>query len=197
MHHGIAHAVENLGKTDPQYGGTITDVSVLPVGTEFHVRNGLWNGRIVERDGMKAVEITEIDTGKPRGTRVLVPGEPAILAIDPIRPAVPRMSLAEALADGLVSLTHVREHEDGAEYYFDAPVGLLGGKYPKASAVELHMAVGEDMGTEHAILMVSPVEGSGNDEECVDVLDISELDPDVDDAVLQMLIDIARKEDTK
>lgn len=197
MHQGIPHTVENLGKTDPQYGGTIADVNTLPIGTKFHVRNGLWDGLIIEKDGTKAVEVTEFDTGTRRGTRVLVPGKPEILAIDIVGRTVPRMSLAEALKKNLVVLQDVWDHDDGAEYYFDAPVEILGGRYPKASKAELHMAVGEDMSIEHAILMVSPVETHGSDEECVDVLDISELDPDVDDAVLQMLIDIARKEDTK
>lgn len=38
---GIPYTFANLGNTDPWYGGVLTDVSRLPVGTEFLVRNGL------------------------------------------------------------------------------------------------------------------------------------------------------------
>ena len=36
------------GCRDPQYGGIITDVCKLPVGTTFFVRNGCWAGTICE-----------------------------------------------------------------------------------------------------------------------------------------------------
>ncbi len=32
------------GNSDPQYGGILTDLRTLPVGTEFHVANGWWEG---------------------------------------------------------------------------------------------------------------------------------------------------------
>ena len=47
----------NLGKKDPKYGGILTDVSTLPVGTYFYVTNGCWRGRIVEQDGRPALRV--------------------------------------------------------------------------------------------------------------------------------------------
>lgn len=32
------------GNSDPQYGGKLTDLYTLPVGTKFFVANGLWEG---------------------------------------------------------------------------------------------------------------------------------------------------------
>ena len=36
------------GERDPRYGGIVTDIATLPVGTTFEVRNGCWWGKIVE-----------------------------------------------------------------------------------------------------------------------------------------------------
>ena len=35
------------GNSEPQYGGTLTDLRELPVGTKFFVENGLWEGEIL------------------------------------------------------------------------------------------------------------------------------------------------------
>lgn len=35
--------------------GETTDMYLLPVGTKFHVRNGAWDGEIVERAGGKTL----------------------------------------------------------------------------------------------------------------------------------------------
>lgn len=35
------------GNSDPQYGGTLTDLRKLPVGTKFFVTNGLWEGEVL------------------------------------------------------------------------------------------------------------------------------------------------------
>ncbi|MFH7816970.1 hypothetical protein ACG2K5_18155 [Bacillus subtilis] len=36
-----------------KYGGTLTKISTLEVGTKFHVVNGAWDGEVVEKDGIK------------------------------------------------------------------------------------------------------------------------------------------------
>ena len=53
----IAYTQENLGKKDPQYGGVLTDMSKLPIGTTSFVCNGCWNGEITLRDGKRCVKI--------------------------------------------------------------------------------------------------------------------------------------------
>ena len=35
------------GNSDPEYGGILTDLRELPVGTKFFVANGLWEGEIL------------------------------------------------------------------------------------------------------------------------------------------------------
>ena len=40
------------GNSDPQYGGTLTDLRTLPVGTKFFVANGWWNGEILSDNRM-------------------------------------------------------------------------------------------------------------------------------------------------
>lgn len=35
------------GNSDPKYGGILTDLYTLPVGTKFFVTNGLWEGEKV------------------------------------------------------------------------------------------------------------------------------------------------------
>ncbi len=35
------------GNSDPKYGGTLTDLRELPVGTKFYVANGCWEGEIL------------------------------------------------------------------------------------------------------------------------------------------------------
>ena len=51
--------VWKLGETDPEYGGTITDISALPVGTTFWVCNGCWYGEICQKGGKKTVQVFE------------------------------------------------------------------------------------------------------------------------------------------
>lgn len=55
----IPYTFANIGKRDPQYGGVLTDVSRLPVGTEFLVRNGFWLGRIVSDGGRPAIAVAD------------------------------------------------------------------------------------------------------------------------------------------
>lgn len=80
---------ENLGKPDPEYGGILTDVSTLPVGTTFFVCNGCWWGEIVEMDnGAKGIGLPT-PTGNLRFLRV-IPIDPAnspanILALSDIK----------------------------------------------------------------------------------------------------------------
>lgn len=61
------------GRTDPLYGGIITNVYKLPVGSTFFVRNGCWTGTICE--DKKGLYI-HIDGCKPhrfkRGDRYLL-----------------------------------------------------------------------------------------------------------------------------
>ena len=33
------------GNSHPEYGGILTDLRTLPVGTEFYVANGAWHGK--------------------------------------------------------------------------------------------------------------------------------------------------------
>lgn len=40
-----------------EYGGHIIDLHTLEAGTEFYVHNGVWSGRIVEKDGVKGLVI--------------------------------------------------------------------------------------------------------------------------------------------
>lgn len=35
------------GNPDPKYGGVLTDLRALPVGTQFFVANGLWDGEVL------------------------------------------------------------------------------------------------------------------------------------------------------
>lgn len=39
--------------------GVTTDIYLLPIGTEFYVINGAWNGEIIEEDGKKMMWIEE------------------------------------------------------------------------------------------------------------------------------------------
>lgn len=41
--------------------GTTTDIYMLPVGTEFTVENGIWDGKIVEKDGKKYMHVISTD----------------------------------------------------------------------------------------------------------------------------------------
>lgn len=67
----IQYTPENLGKHDPQYGGVLTDVSTLPVGTRFFVCNGGWHGKIIRIEnkthvkpvGHRAIPIDAENTG--------------------------------------------------------------------------------------------------------------------------------------
>lgn len=42
---------------ESKYGGHVIDLHILEVGTKFYVHNGIWTGRIVEKDGTKGVII--------------------------------------------------------------------------------------------------------------------------------------------
>lgn len=192
---GIAHTPENIGRHDPQYGGTVTDVASLPLGTEFFVRNGCWNGRIVLHNGVKAIQVSEHDTGRIRNVRELAPGETAILAVDVHHGSEPRMSIADALEKNLVRPSGSWQHDDGVEYFFTLPVAVLDGWYPEATSVELLMALGEDLDVSHAALLIRPMTGTGDDEECVDTLDASNFDPDINNDVLTALLALAQKEE--
>lgn len=48
---------EYEGKPDPKYGGIVTNVYKLPVGTTFHVMNGAWTGKICQDDIGKFIRI--------------------------------------------------------------------------------------------------------------------------------------------
>ncbi len=55
------------GNSDPEYGGVLTDLRTLDVGTKFHVANGWWEGEKLAGDyilvhaptGDIRVELTE------------------------------------------------------------------------------------------------------------------------------------------
>ncbi len=42
--------------------GRFTKLTTLPTGTKFWVRNGCWNGEIVESDGIKYIHIIETNS---------------------------------------------------------------------------------------------------------------------------------------
>jgi hypothetical protein len=53
------------GNSDPNYGGVLTDLRTLPVGTEFYVTNGAWYGEILSDNrilihGLKTDGIVEL-----------------------------------------------------------------------------------------------------------------------------------------
>lgn len=48
---------EYVGKPDPKYGGIVTNICELPVGTTFYVRNGAWTGTICHDDNGKFLHI--------------------------------------------------------------------------------------------------------------------------------------------
>jgi len=48
---------EYEGKPDPKYGGIVTNVYKLPVGTTFYVMNGAWTGKICQDDISKFIKI--------------------------------------------------------------------------------------------------------------------------------------------
>lgn len=66
------------GNRDSQYGGIITDVCKLPVGTTFFVRNGCWTGTICEDE--KGLYI-HIDGCKPKRFKR---GDRYLLSINPL-----------------------------------------------------------------------------------------------------------------
>ena len=47
----------HVGKPDPKYGGIVTNVCELPIGTKFYVRNGAWTGTICQDEIGKYVHI--------------------------------------------------------------------------------------------------------------------------------------------
>ena len=53
----MSYYSERIGQKDEDYGGTITDMMTLPVGTKFYVHNGAWNGEIVEKNKAKCIKI--------------------------------------------------------------------------------------------------------------------------------------------
>lgn len=38
------------GNSDPQYGGILTDLRTLPIGTKFFVANGWWEGEVLSEN---------------------------------------------------------------------------------------------------------------------------------------------------
>ena len=53
------------GNSHPEYGGILTDLRTLPVGTEFYVANGAWYGETLPDNcilmhGLKADAIVEL-----------------------------------------------------------------------------------------------------------------------------------------
>lgn len=48
---------EYAGKPDPKYGGIVTNVCELPIGTKFFVYNGGWTGKICQDDIGKYISI--------------------------------------------------------------------------------------------------------------------------------------------
>lgn len=53
---------DNLPQTHPTYGGRLTYLKDLEVGTTFYVENGNWGGEIIEVDGVKMCKIPDIRT---------------------------------------------------------------------------------------------------------------------------------------
>jgi hypothetical protein len=51
----------DLPKIHPEYGGTLTYIKDLPVGTKFWVCNGCWTGMVIDDGGIKKVHV--LDTG--------------------------------------------------------------------------------------------------------------------------------------
>lgn len=51
------YPLELLGERDTKYGGTITDVTKLSVGTKFFVCNGGWYGSICQDENCKYIKI--------------------------------------------------------------------------------------------------------------------------------------------
>ncbi len=47
------------GNSDPQYGGALTDLRTLPVGTKFFVANGWWEGEILSDNRILVHEPTK------------------------------------------------------------------------------------------------------------------------------------------
>lgn len=55
------------GNSDPKYGGVLTDLRTLSVGTEFFVANGWWYGKVLsdnkilvyEPSGKSVVKLTD------------------------------------------------------------------------------------------------------------------------------------------
>lgn len=38
------------GNSDPKYGGVLTDLRKLPIGTKFFVANGWWEGKVLSEN---------------------------------------------------------------------------------------------------------------------------------------------------
>lgn len=53
--------ISYLPKHHPKYGGILTFIKELPIGTNFYVTNGHWNGEIVEHENEKKIHIKEIN----------------------------------------------------------------------------------------------------------------------------------------
>jgi len=50
---------EKLPEVHPEWGGKLTYYKDIPVGSEFYVHNGHWEGIIIEEDGVKKVHVYE------------------------------------------------------------------------------------------------------------------------------------------
>ena len=68
-----------IGDIDPAYGGVITDVSSLPVGSKFFCTNGCWTGKIIEADGVKYVE------NYSKNTKNMLSADNCVLSVSNIR----------------------------------------------------------------------------------------------------------------
>jgi hypothetical protein len=54
--------LENKIGSKGQYGGIVTEMNTLEVGTKFFVENGYWEGKIVLKNGNKAIHIKNVRT---------------------------------------------------------------------------------------------------------------------------------------
>lgn len=53
--------INYLPKHHPKYGGTLTFIEKLPIGTNFYTMNGHWNGEIVKHENEKKLHVKETD----------------------------------------------------------------------------------------------------------------------------------------
>lgn len=51
--------MKNLPKIHPEYGGVLTYIKDLEIGTKFFVKNGLWTGEIIAGPDRKLIKVIE------------------------------------------------------------------------------------------------------------------------------------------